>query len=60
MPKRNISRAIIATAGCAFVANTLVLLPLPARADGDRKGDGGGKKIIIVVGPVTKTHDKHH
>lgn len=59
MPKRNFSRAIIATVGCAFAANMLVLVPLPARADGDKR-DGGGKKIIIVVGPVTKTHDKRH
>ena len=58
MSKRNISRAIIATVGCAFVVNMLVFLPLPARGDGDHKG--GGKKIIIVVGPVTKTHDKRH
>ena len=59
MPKQRLSRAIVATVGCAFVANMLVFLPFPARGDGDKK-DGGGKKIIIVVGPVTKTHDKGH
>jgi hypothetical protein len=55
--KKITRRAIVAVLGCAFVANGLIFLPLAARADGDKKGDG--KKIIIVVGPITKTPDKH-
>lgn len=59
MRKSFTRNTILAIVGCTIAANMLFLPHSPARADNDKK-DGGGKKIIIVVGPVTKTHDKHH
>ena len=60
MAMLNLSRRFRKVAGVLLVTltviNATIFLPLSARAHDGK--DGGGKKVIIIVGPVTKTHDK--